>query len=372
MLKKGFMKIKNIILFFFIFIFLTICLMLFFHFTKIKEGLTFTSSDYVNIGYYADSSVRAIPKQLPNVNSVEKAIQKAGEKRAYIFGIQYGGQLFYDTVSRASMNRSIQYTKGNPPTCTNPLGCGWINNVFVHRNSTAYRIYLNEQTKIAQEKAIAAAKVAAEKVAAEAKAANKKIVSNDPYTTNSTMKCGFYFKKNGFNSLYANVSIDKGIEDNIINNANTYCFNIDENNSNVLYSIVNNAPYMFTYTDIQITPNKNYQIKFNKIKANTDFLSCLIQFLNDCNNIGSTSYYFDFENNVIKCYMTNSNSSVCSIFFKEIDLDESSTIESNIKMENIIKIEYLDNKIDLLKKYTYGQLYYNTNYYNCIVMDYFV
>ena len=46
-------------------------------------------------------------------------------------------------------------------------------------------------------------------------------------------------------------------------------------------------------------------------------------------------------------------------------------IESNIKMDNIERIEYLDNKIDLdvSKKYTYGKLYYNTNYYNCIVMD---
>jgi len=367
------MKIKNIFLFFFIFLFFTICLMLFFHFTKTKEGFnTFTSSDYVNIGYYKDSFQRAIPKRLPDVNSVDNAIKEAGKKKALIFGIQYGGQLFYDngdTSSMKSMNRSI---KNGKATCTNPLGkgCAWMNNVFVHKNSMAYSIYLGEEKKNAQQIALAAAKVEADaKVKAEADA-NKKIVSNEPYTTNSTIKCGFYFKKIGFNSLYANVTIDKGIEDNIINNNYNYCFNIDENN-NVLYSIVSNAPYIFTYTDIQITPNKNYQIKFNKIKANTDFLSCFIQFLNDCDNIGSTSYYFDFENNVIKCYMTNYISSVCSIYFKQINVDESSTIESNIKMDNIERIEYLDNKIDfdVSKKYTYGKLYYNTNYYNCIVMD---
>ena len=207
---------------------------------------------------------------------------------------------------------------------------------------------------------------AAKKNASRESILQNEMISNEKYQiVQGTIKaCGFYFKTNIFNSIYSNITINRFVENAIINNSYGYCFNIDTNNN--LYSIINNDTMSYNY---KIDVNTKYLINFKIIKNNDSFINCLKEFIQNCNKVSSITYEIDSKNNTVTLSMINDNKIIVYLTTFQ-DFDEKSTVESIITSNNVNQIKYIDIKIDLTKKYTYGQLYYtNTNYYDCIVMN---
>lgn len=87
---------------------------------------------YAFVGTYKDNGARAIPIQGNNVSSVQDAISLAISLNATVFGIQDGGQFFYTKSPKTSA--LAEATKYGNTNCSNPLGCGWVNQVYVLTN----------------------------------------------------------------------------------------------------------------------------------------------------------------------------------------------------------------------------------------------
>ena len=89
-----------------------------------------TVANYVNVGCYNDTQSRAITIQYPTlITSIEQAKLIATENNATVFGIQYGGYLFYSN----NIKDAFQYGKApNNDAQTNlGTGVGWVNDVWV-------------------------------------------------------------------------------------------------------------------------------------------------------------------------------------------------------------------------------------------------
>jgi len=196
---------------------------------------------------------------------------------------------------------------------------------------------------------------------------NTKYINVEKYTLTigSTQSCGFYFKITNFNCIYSNINknVSKYIEDYIINNDYNYCFNVD--NSNKLYSIINNDPILYSLTDTNT--KEKYPIQFKLLEMG-HFVDCLLKFIQNCIKISTLKFELDSKNKTMKLYILDKT---CIIYFNNFDIySENSNIESNIKKNNIQKITYLGKEIDLNKNYKYGQLYYTiSQYYDCIVIN---
>ena len=93
-------------------------------------------SDYVNIGCYMDDTgiSRAIPvlQAIQLATSVDYAKQTAVNSRAPIFGLQYGGQLFFGTDLLKATTSTDQATD-NSCLAGSGLGIGNQNSVWVNR-----------------------------------------------------------------------------------------------------------------------------------------------------------------------------------------------------------------------------------------------
>jgi len=102
-----------------------------------------SSATYKFIGTYKDGTPRAIPiyvdQSLPNMKptSVQDAMNIAASLGATVFGIQAGNmndtQLWYTTNPniQAAVANATKYGK---TTCSNALGCGWVNQVYALSN----------------------------------------------------------------------------------------------------------------------------------------------------------------------------------------------------------------------------------------------
>jgi len=111
-----------------------------------QAGSTNVSS-YQYIGPYNDTGSRAIPKYYSQgVTSVDEAMSIAKSLNATVFGIQNTGQLFYNmddakkAIPSAEKYGQSDTTKNTPPygnasACSNPLGCAWVNQVYVTKSA---------------------------------------------------------------------------------------------------------------------------------------------------------------------------------------------------------------------------------------------
>lgn len=180
----------------------------------------------------------------------------------------------------------------------------------------------------------------------------------------STQNCSFYFNTNSFNCIYSvlpNV-INFYIEINIILNDSNFCFNTD---GNILYSKIENTIY--SYNTIDNNTKKKYPVQFNIIVNNSSLVDCLLKFIENGINTSRLIINVDSEKNIIKLSTLNKQNN-CMIYLKKTDLNIS--IQNNLDNANIIKILYLDKKMDLNKKYSYGRLIYTgSNIYDCIVLN---
>lgn len=185
--------------------------------------------------------------------------------------------------------------------------------------------------------------------------------------TPSNKSCGFYLKKSDYTCIYSTSTSDmnKHIEYNIINNRYNYCFNIDNENNNVIYSNVKNDAYC--YNSIDKTTNIKYAIQFNIVVNNSSLIECLSKFIDNGIQRSILSIVIDNNEYTIKIYLLNKKNQ-CIIYLKNLDLNNS--IQSHLTNTNIDKIIYLDKEMELNKKYSYGQLYYSsTQFYDCIVLN---
>jgi hypothetical protein len=185
--------------------------------------------------------------------------------------------------------------------------------------------------------------------------------------TPSNKSCGFYLKKSDFVSIYTTSpsNLNKYVEYNTINNRYNYCFNIDAENNNVIYSNVRNDAYC--YNNIDKTTNIKYAIQFNILVNNGSLIECLSKFID--NGIQTSILSILIDNNEYKITINLLNKkNKCIIYLKNLDLNNS--IQSHLNNTNIGKITYLGKDMDLNKKYSYGQLYYsNSQSYDCIVLN---
>ena len=185
--------------------------------------------------------------------------------------------------------------------------------------------------------------------------------------TPSKKSCGFYLKKSDFVSIYTTSpsNLNKYVEYNTINNRYNYCFNIDAENNNVIYSNVKNDAYC--YNNIDKTTNIKYAIQFNILVNNGSLIECLSKFID--NGIQTSILSILIDNNEYKITINLLNKkNQCIIYLKNLDLNNS--IQSHLNNTNIGKITYLGKDMDLNKKYSYGQLYYsNSQSYDCIVLN---
>lgn len=197
---------------------------------------------------------------------------------------------------------------------------------------------------------------------------NNFYTENYKLTNGSVQSCGFYFTTNNFNCIYSitTTDVNQYVEYNIIKNKKKFCFNIDENNKNILYSIVNNQPIQFNV--INKYTNNKYSVLFDITVKNTHFIHCLIKFMENCYKNNNLFFDLNSQMNIINLDISNKK---CTIQLKNLNIhSEKSTILSNININNINKIIYLDKEIDLNKNYSYGQLYYSPiQYYDCIIMN---
>ena len=93
-------------------------------------GTYYDSSEYNYVGSYADKSTRAIPDELGYFSgkTVDEIQQIAKDNGATVYGIQNGGDLFINTGEKANaLDLATQYGEAD---CNNPLGCGWVNQVY--------------------------------------------------------------------------------------------------------------------------------------------------------------------------------------------------------------------------------------------------
>jgi hypothetical protein len=89
---------------------------------------TNTNGTYDYVGAYVDIPSRYIPRYIENVDSVENAIIVARKNNATVFGIQDGGQLFINTEPlKVALTKA---TMGGTTSCSNELGCSWVNQVY--------------------------------------------------------------------------------------------------------------------------------------------------------------------------------------------------------------------------------------------------
>jgi hypothetical protein len=185
--------------------------------------------------------------------------------------------------------------------------------------------------------------------------------------TPSKKSCSFYFKKSDYQSIYttSTSNLNKYIEYNTINNRYNFCFNIDNENNNVIYSNLKNDAYC--YNNIDKTTNIKYAIQFNILVNNGSLIECLSKFIDNGIQTSILSILIDNNEYTIKIYLLNKKNQ-CIIYLKYLDLNNS--IQSHFTTTNIDKIIYLDKEMDLNKKYSYGQLYYSsTQFYDCIVLN---
>jgi hypothetical protein len=107
-------------------------------------GCSVSPDDYKRVGCYIDTPDRAIPNTHPihigeirNRFGTEVALKVAkdlaGQVGAKVFGIQYGGYLFYGDDVDAAMKNG----KAPNDSCTNNLGAGigWVNDVWALNDS---------------------------------------------------------------------------------------------------------------------------------------------------------------------------------------------------------------------------------------------
>lgn len=185
--------------------------------------------------------------------------------------------------------------------------------------------------------------------------------------TPSNKSCSFYFKTSDYQSIYTTTTSNsnKYIEYNTINNRYNYCFNIDNENNNVIYSNVKN--YAYSYNSVDKTTNIKYAIQFNIIVKNSSLIECLSKFIDNGIQRSILSIVIDSKEYTIKIYLLNKKNQ-CIITLNNLNLNDS--IQSHLISTNIDKIIYLDKEMDLNKKYSYGELYYSsTQFYDCIVLN---
>lgn len=222
--------------------------------------------------------------------------------------------------------------------------------------------------KIEEQLKIAEIQLGELEYAREMEKSNNFYTENYKVTTPSVQSCGFYFTTNNFDCIYSitTTDVNQFVEYNIIKNKKKFCFNIDENNKNILYSIVNNQPIQFNV--INKYTNNKYSILFDITVKNTHFIHCLTKFMENCYKNNNLTFDLNSQMNIINLHISNKK---CTIQLKNLNIhSEKSTILSNININNINKIIYLDKEIDLNKNYSYGQLYYSPiQYYDCIVMN---